>query len=204
MNSNMGTVRRFDAVCSFPKVCSRKTDQHPTIFDQGYLARLRSGDDETASHFNSYFRRMLRTKLWGRVSWTWQEELIDEVMAVAIQKILSGEPRDAACLASYIRGICGNLAKKPKYNSYGVEINFDKLSDDALTVEEQMLAKERARIVRTVLITLKDRDRDVLVDLFYNELARSEVCDKYGVTREQLRLILFRARGRFQEQWLRN
>jgi hypothetical protein len=33
---------------------------------------------------------------------------------------------------------------------------------------------------------------------------RDAVCEKYAVTREQLRLILFRARGRFQKRWMPN
>jgi DNA-directed RNA polymerase specialized sigma24 family protein len=64
-----------------------------------------------------------------------------------------------------------------------------------------MLVEERAKTVRAVLATLKARDRDILVDLFYRELDRDEVCKQRGVTREQLRLVLFRARGRFQQQW---
>jgi RNA polymerase sigma factor (sigma-70 family) len=183
---------------------ARRTSRPLSSFDEGYLAKLRSGDNETAKHFNVYFRRMLRIKLWGKFGWAWQEEVIDEVMAVAIQRILSGEPRDASSLAAYVRGICANIARKPKHNSHGVDINFDKLSDDSLTAEERMLAQERARSVRRILVKLKHRDRDVLVDLFYNDLARGEVCDKYGVSREQLRLILFRARGRFQEQWTKH
>jgi hypothetical protein len=33
---------------------------------------------------------------------------------------------------------------------------------------------------------------------------RDAVCEKYAVTPEQLRLILFRARGRFQKRWMPN
>jgi RNA polymerase sigma factor (sigma-70 family) len=174
----------------------------PSLFNNAYLTRLRNGDEETAKHFNAYFRRMLRIKLWGKFGREWQEDIIDEVMAAAIQKILDGEPRDAACLPSYVRAICANIARKPR--TQGVELNVDHLSDGEITMEERLLQNERARMVRDVLITLKSRDRNILVDLFYNDMARDEVCNKYGVTRERLRLILFRARARFQEKWANN
>ncbi len=86
--------------------------------------------------------------------------------------------------------------------NHNSDFDFDHISDRALTAEEQMISKERARSVRAVLTSLKSRDRLILVDLFYNDLEREEVCRKYKVSREQLRLILFRARGRFQKKWI--
>jgi len=175
------------------------------VFDEGYLARPRNGDEETAKHFTSYFRRMLRIKLWAKFGRTVPDDLTDEIMAAALEKILNGEPRDPACLAAYVRGICSNLAKRPvSANRKGTDVNLDHLSDDSLSAEEEMISQETARTVRTVLTTLRPRDRNVLIDLFYNELDRDEVCRKHSVNREQLRLILFRARGRFQKKWLPN
>ncbi len=175
------------------------------IFDENYLVRLRSGDEDTAKHFDSYFRRMLRIKLWAKYGRTVQDDLADEVMAAALEKILNGEPRDPSCLAAYVRGICANLTKRPDPTAQqGVDFNVDQLSDRAASAEEAMISQERARTVRRVLTSLKPRDRLILVDLFYNEMDRDEVCRKYHVSREQLRLILFRARARFQKRWLPN
>ena len=75
-------------------------------FDEDYLARLRAGDHETGKHFNVYFRRLLRIKLCGAFSSDEISELIDEVMFVAITNIMRGQLRDAACLCSYVRGVC--------------------------------------------------------------------------------------------------
>ena len=172
------------------------------IFDDDYLTRLRNGHEETAKHFDAYFRRMLRIKLWPKFGRSVKEDLMDDVMAAAMEKILAGEPRDPACLAAYVRAICTNLAKRADPNpNQAADFNFDQISDRALTAEEQMILQEKARNVRSVLTTLKSRDRLILIDLFFNELHRDEVCRKYNVSREQLRLILFRARARFQKKW---
>ena len=175
------------------------------IFDENYLARLRSGDEETAKHFNDYFRRMLRIKLWAKFGRQAQDELTDDVMAAALEKILNGEPRDPSCLAAYVRRICENLCKRPALSlQQSAGFNFDNLSDQSRSAEEEMICQEKARTVRMVLTSLRPRDRLILVDLFYNEIDRDEVCRKHNVNREQLRLILFRARGRFQKRWLPN
>jgi RNA polymerase sigma factor (sigma-70 family) len=171
------------------------------IFDEGYLMRLRAGDEETAKHFNDYFRRMLRIKLWAKYGHTVKNDLMDDVMAAALEKILNGEPRDPSCLAAYVRGICANLAKRPTLISNTGEINFEQISDRSRSAEEELISRERAHTVRSVLTSLKPRDRLILVDLFYNDLHRDQVCLKYKVNREQLRLILFRARARFQKRW---
>ena len=50
-------------VCTAP---SREVTRQAPVFDEGYLRRLRSGDEETAAHFNDYFRRLLRRWMWGK------------------------------------------------------------------------------------------------------------------------------------------
>ena len=82
-----------------------------------------------------------------------------------------------------------------------MRFDVERIPDGAKTTEVRLEEREKAEAVRKTLSTLRRRDRDVLVDLFYNEVSRKEVCDKHGVTGDQLRLILFYAVRRFQKQW---
>lgn len=198
----MNIEKRDDVkIWPVPEVKEKLKVMSSNIFDEGYLMRLRAGDEETAKHFNDYFRRMLRIKLWAKYGRTVKNDLMDDVMAAALEKILNGEPRDPSCLAAYVRGICANLARRPNASSKQSDLNFEQLSDQSRSAEDELIARERARTVRSVLTSLKDRDRLILIDLFYNDLHRDQVCVKYKVNREQLRLILFRARARFQKKW---
>ena len=173
-------------------------------FDEGYLKRLRSGDEETAAHFNDYFRRLLRRWVWGKFNREQEEELVDSAMTAAFEKIRQGQPREATRLAAYVTGICVNrmrLALRPSFNTHGQDPEKLHIQDQTRNPEEKLIENERAHEVREVLGTLGQRDRDVLVDLFYHEKDRAEVCEKHGVDRKTLRLILFRARKRFQNHW---
>lgn len=197
-------MRAASRVSNASNVISAELDHNKGgkfTFDDGYLQRLRSGDEETAQHFAVYFRRVLKIKLWARFGRDRQDDLIDEIMAIALENIFKGQLRDAACLPGYVRAICANIARRPDSSSQTVELDLDRISARSLSAEQNLLAEERANLVRNVLRTLAIRDRNILVDLFYNDLKREEVCAKYGVTRDQLRLLLFRARGRFQEKW---
>ena len=174
----------------------------PVVFDDAYLQRLRTGDFETTTHFYRYFRRLAGAKIWGRFHRQQEEDLIDEVLATAIQNIIKGQPRDACRLSGYVSGICSNSIKVAMRNQPAAEsVDLNGVSDGAKTVEHRIQERQTAQAVRSTLNILSDRDREILLDLFYNELTREEVCLKYGVSGSNLRLILFHARKRFQQKW---
>jgi RNA polymerase sigma factor (sigma-70 family) len=167
------------------------------LFDEAYLQRLRSGDDETARHFDRYFRHRLRPKVWDKFNRQRADDLVDDVMAAALQSILQGKPENADRLPAFIFGICVNLTKvamRPKANREWAQAEFDHVPDSAQTTLEKLQAAETQQAVLEVLRTLRRRDRDVLVDLFYRGLSRTETAQKHGITRDQLRMILFQTR----------
>jgi predicted RNA-binding protein YlqC (UPF0109 family) len=71
------------------------------------------------------------------------------------------------------------------------------ISAIAETTAPELLSKEQAASAM-VLNSLARRDRNVLIDIFFHEVAVDRVCEKYGLTRQALRLIVFRARIKFQ------
>ena len=101
-------------------------------------------------------------------------------------------------------GICSNLTKvamRPKSNMEVVRGDFERVPDCAKTAVERLQEAETAQAVFGVLRTLSQRDREVLVDLFYRGLSRADTAQKHGVTRDQLRIILFQALKRFKKKW---
>lgn len=187
----------------FEKVAIGATRERVS-FDGNYLARLRSGDQDTARHFNGYFRRLVHAKISGLFERNRGEDLMDKVMATVLERIFRGEPQDATRLVPYVYGICSNLTKtemRPRLKLEQWTVFQDEIRDGTETVEETLMAEERAAAVKAVLGKLRKQDQAVLRDVFYFDLDREEICQKHHVTREQLRLMLFRARRRFQEEW---
>ena len=189
-------------------VSGSSTDPKAPVFDEAYLRRLRSGDDETARHFDRHFRRLVRARVWGKFNRQIEQDLIDDVMAAAIEKIMQGQPRDATRLAAYIGGILSNSMKRAmrptRLSTDFVQLDLDRISTGAKTADLRIEEREQAEAVSKTLGTLSRRDREVLVDLFYHDLSRQDVCEKHGVTTDQLRLILFYAIRRFQKKWSAN
>jgi RNA polymerase sigma-70 factor, ECF subfamily len=57
--------------------------------------------------------------------------------------------------------------------------------------------------VRRVLQTLPPRDADLLRAVFLEEGDKDEVCARFGVERDYLRVLLHRAKEKFKTNYLR-
>lgn len=109
-------------------VVSSLCSQGELTFDEHHLAGLRSGDKETTRRFERHFRPLLRLKLWGRVNWKREDDLIDEVISATIEGIRRDELRDALRLPGYVCAVCTRLMRRdpafalnqrpPKSSSY--------------------------------------------------------------------------------------
>jgi RNA polymerase sigma-70 factor (ECF subfamily) len=64
-------------------------------------------------------------------------------------------------------------------------------------------ARQQAK-VREVLSLLPERDQTLLREVFLNEEEKDVVCQKFGVDREYLRVLLHRAKARFREAYERD
>jgi RNA polymerase sigma factor (sigma-70 family) len=68
-------------------------------------------------------------------------------------------------------------------------------------LDRVLIDSERKQKVRSLLEELKDRDRQVLRMLFYEEIEPDEVCRRLKVRPEHLKLLVHRARKRFQAKF---
>ena len=80
------------------------------------------------------------------------------------------------------------------------------ISDDAQNVpdtrvspEGSAVTRERTELVRTVLNDLGDKDRKILRAVFLEEVDKSEICERFKVDRDYLRVLVHRAKIRFRE-----
>lgn len=176
-------------------------------FDNDYVVRLRGRDAATWQHFESFFRPKIRAKFRAKLPWAMAEDLASATMLAAIESIDRGEPRDGTRLAGYVLAICHNKvfeALRTIGKENHVDFDFDSLQGNEKTPLQESIRKEDSRKIQRVLAKLSKKDRDVLVCIHYYGQDRDEVCNKYGVKRDHLKLILFHARQRFQREWGRD
>jgi RNA polymerase sigma-70 factor (ECF subfamily) len=172
-------------------------------FDESYVSRLQSGDFRTQEHFSAYFSALIKIKLGSRLrSPEAIEDVRQETFARFFIALRDGKILQPDRLGSFVNSICNNVLLE-HYRSGARntplddedENNFPALDSDLLGA---LGAKETANKVQEVLEQLPERDRRVLRAIFFEERDKDEVCREMGVTRDNLRLLLFRAKQKFK------
>ena len=172
-------------------------------FDEAYLTRLRSADPETESHFSSYFGRMLTLKLRNRLRGSNSvEDLKQETLLRVLKNIRSDSSlREPEKLGSFVNSICNFvLLEHFRYQKRESQLEEDKFDppDTKVDLERSLSTAEIKKQVHAALGKLDQRDRSLLSALFIEERGKDEVCREFGVDRDYLRVLLYRAKVQFR------
>jgi DNA-directed RNA polymerase specialized sigma24 family protein len=124
-----------------------------------------------------------------------------------VEKIKQGEPKDCTRLAPYVLSICQHKAleflrrnSREKFS----EVDWNLLPGNGKTPDQLWASEDQSARVRAVLESLSPKDRRILLEVFHEQVDRDLLCKKYDTSRDQLKMILFRARQRFQKKWEEN
>ncbi len=173
-------------------------------FDRDYLARLRDGDQETERHFVTHFTNVIRISLRYRLrSW----ELIDDIRQETFLRVLNFLRSDRNLdrpdrLGAYVHSVCINVMMELLRAS----TRHPPMPDDAETVADQkmntegsLVTRERKDLVREVLAAMAEKDQMILRAVFLEEMDKSDICTRFSVDRDYLRVLVHRAKIRFRE-----
>jgi RNA polymerase sigma-70 factor (ECF subfamily) len=172
-------------------------------FDDDYVRRLRDGDRETAAHFYSYFRDLLHAKLRRRLrSMHAIEEVRQEVFLRTLERL--EQIADGRKLGAFVNSTC-NYVLMEYYRQEGRAVSLDEQPEkaDSTDLESGYDSAHNTARVRAVLGGLDERDAAILSALFIDEADKDEICERYGIDREYLRVLLHRAKAKFRAAFLR-
>jgi RNA polymerase sigma-70 factor (ECF subfamily) len=137
------------------------------------------------------------------------EDLCQDVLTTALQKIRDGAVRDPDRLSGFVAGLARTIVldhfRKERSRS-AIEARMDAPPQSAPPAAlAQLLREERAGIVRTLLSELEsERDRDILFRFYIAEDDKEQICRDLDLTPLHFNRVLFRARERFRvlyRQW---
>jgi RNA polymerase sigma-70 factor (ECF subfamily) len=178
-------------------------------FDAGYVENLCAGDFATQEHFVRYFTELLNLKLRSRLrSPQAIEDVRQETFARVLKSLRKGDVlREPEKLGSFVNTVCNNVL----FEHYRASARSDSLDDEGqpelpatgMDALGHVAAQQLKARVREILLDLPPRERDLLKAVFLDERDREEVCREFGVDREYLRVLLFRAKQEFKAEYLR-
>ncbi len=173
-------------------------------FDSDYLARLRDGDAETERHFVTHFTNVIRLSLRYRLrSW----ELIDDIRQETFLRVLNFVRSDRSLdhperLGAYVHSVCINVMMellRASTRHPPIPEDAHELADRRMNTEGTVVTRERKELVRSVLAELADKDQQILRAVFLEEIDKSDICERFQVDRDYLRVLVHRAKIRFRE-----
>jgi RNA polymerase sigma-70 factor (ECF subfamily) len=171
-------------------------------FDADYVRRLKEGDGPTEEHFARYFGELVRIKARARLrSWQAIDDVRQETLLRVLRNIRRGEIEQPERFGAYVNTVCTNVMLE----MFRRESRLSQFPEDGSEpesgesgAESDMLQDERRDLVRQALEELPLKDRKLLQRIFLNEEDKDAVCQEFGVSREYLRVLLHRARGRLR------
>jgi RNA polymerase sigma-70 factor (ECF subfamily) len=178
-------------------------------FDAAYIESLCAGDQRTQEHFVGYFTELLHLKLRSRLK---SPQAIEDVRQETFARVFKalrteGALRQPDRLGAFVNTVCNHVL----FEHYRASSRSDSLDEEgapelpatgasALDIASSNQMKVK---VREILLDMPLRDRALLKAVFLDERDRDEVCTEFGVDREYLRVLLFRAKQDFKVEYLK-
>jgi len=170
-------------------------------FDQNYLRRLANGDPVVEHHFSSYFGDLLLLRLRARIR---SPQLIEDIRQETLLRVLrivrKAGVEQPDRFGAFVSGVCSNVVMELLRGEMRHEwsaFNFEP-ADDRVDLEAPLVNQQRRRQVDRILEELPERDRQLLRMVFLEECDKSEICKRFKVREDYLRVLLHRAKLRFR------
>ena len=170
----------------------------PFEFNAMYVHSLRQGDPSTEEHFVSHFSPILLKKLRRKLRSADQVHDLRQETFLRVLTLLRSERgvRNPERFEILVLAVCNNVlleTYREQKRIVQMEPEFD-LASHAPSPAACAMADETGDHVRKLLSRMKPEVRAILQAAFLEEQDRDEICQRFGVTRNHLRLLLHRAK----------
>lgn len=173
-------------------------------FDEDYFQRLKRGDSATEHHFAQYFDALIRIKAIraGAESARAAEDIRQETLMRVLANVREGKVEHPERLGAYVLAISNNIIREwfrgsRRWTQLPEEAS--KVPSGESSAEQGLLDQERKDLMRRALGGLSSQDQELLRRICLENQDKNRICQEFGVTREYLRVLLHRARGRLRE-----
>src|SRR5260370_5284156 len=173
-------------------------------FEQGYLRRLTGHDAVIEQHFSSYFKNLLSLKLRVRIR---SVQLIEDIRQETLLRVLQIVRRKGVehpeRFGAFVSAVCNNVMLeliRGEMRHERSEADFEP-ADETVNLDAPLITQQTRKQVETVLDERPEKDCAILRMLFLQDRDKAELCQRFGVTDDYLRVLLHRAKSRFRKMY---
>lgn len=178
------------------------------LFDAEYVRLLTVGDPETEAHFALYFGKFVSLKTRSRrLPPEVADDVRQETLCRVLLKLRQGRGVSAPeRFGAFVNSVCNNVileVSRRRAREVSPATFTPGPADERIDMDDSLISGERKELVQQVLNELAEKDRDILRQVFYENLDRKEICRKFKVKEDHLRQLLHRAKAKFEIAYLR-
>jgi RNA polymerase sigma-70 factor (ECF subfamily) len=174
-------------------------------FDSEYLNALRQGDPAIETHFVDHFSPILLRTLRRKVRSAEQaREVRQETFLRVLAAVRSGHGvQKPERFQVFVFSVCNNIVREI-YRQQDRCMPLSELETepmaDSPSAYDLVLAEQTRSKVRQMLSQLGGNEQGILEAMFLDEQNKDEICTRLRVSRNYLRVLLYRAKKHFSGQ----
>lgn len=169
------------------------------------VSRIRSGDENGMEELYRIFSRGIRYYLCRQLGPQELDDKVHDSFLIVVHAIQRGDLREPARLMGFIRTVVRRQVAAhidQVVHSRRDEVDMEvgsRIADRRVNPEQKLAIRQKAELMRTVLVRLSSKDREILTRFYLDEQTQEQICQEMKLTETQFRLLKSRAKARFGE-----
>ena len=167
--------------------------------------RIQSGDENGMEELYRIFSRGIRYYLCRQLGPQELDDKVHDSFLIVVQAIQRGDLREPARLMGFIRTVVRRQVAAhidEVVHSRREEVDMEvgtRIADRRGNPEQSLVVRQKAELMRKVLMRLSSKDREILTRFYLEEQTQEQICEEMNLTETQFRLLKSRAKARFGE-----
>ncbi len=169
------------------------------------VGQIQRGEDGGMEHLYRLFSRGIRYYLCRQLGAQELEDKVHDTFLIVVHAIQRGDLREPERLMGFVRTIVRRQvaayiddAVHQRREQADIE-SGTTVADGTQNPEQMAMARQKAELMRMVLASLSQRDRDILERFYLKEQTQEQICHEMSLSETQFRLLKSRAKARFGE-----
>lgn len=166
------------------------------------VSRIQASDVDAMEELYRVFSHGIRFYLCRQLGPQELDDKVHDTFLIVVQAIQRGELREPERLMGFVRTIVrrqvaayiDEIVQSRRENG-GDEVN-DRLVDTRRNPEQDIAFRQKVELMRSILMSLGDRDREILTRFYIYEQTQEQICHDLELTDTQFRLLKSRAKAR--------
>ena len=169
------------------------------------VARIQADDPTGMAELYRIFASGIRFYLYRQLGAQDVEDKVHDIFLVIVQSLRRGDLREPERLMGYVRTVVRRHVAtrieeivRARNGHADLEVGA-VLADRRPDPERAAIQKQNKSLAMRVLLSLHQRERDVLIRFYIDEQSPERICRDLALTANQFRLIKSRAKARYVE-----